>query len=83
MAERLERPHGKVDLGRSLDVAFMDAEFADLVERAKQADRKVGNCPPDFDPIADFAASLDEAYRVIRERKAAGGPGWTPKEPAK
>jgi hypothetical protein len=24
----------------------------------------------------DFAKSIDEAYRVIRERKAAGGKGW-------
>jgi len=23
--------------------------------------------------------SLEEAYRVIRERVAAGGPGWEPK----
>jgi len=27
----------------------------------------------------DFAKSLDEACRVIRERKAAGGEGWKPK----
>jgi len=27
----------------------------------------------------DFSRSIDEAYRVIRERMAAGGPGWTPK----
>ena len=40
-------------------------------------------CPPrsedvsdDYDPTADFAASIDECYRAIRERVAAGGPGW-------
>ena len=27
----------------------------------------------------DFAKSIDEAYRVIRERMAKGGPGWTQK----
>jgi hypothetical protein len=44
--------------------------------------RWVGNSPqPNFDPVADFAGSLDEAYRAIRKRQAAGGPGWTPKEP--
>ncbi len=26
----------------------------------------------------DFSKSIDEAYRVIRERVAAGGKGWTP-----
>jgi len=26
----------------------------------------------------DFARSIDEAYAVIRERKANGGKGWTP-----
>ena len=35
----------------------------------------------DFDAIDDFAKSLEEAYRAIRERKANGGEGWIPKEP--
>ena len=41
------------------------------------------SCPlsAHYDPTADFAGSLDDAYRAIRERQAAGGPGWTPKEP--
>ena len=30
----------------------------------------------DYDATADFAASIDECYRAIRERVAAGGPGW-------
>ena len=30
----------------------------------------------DYNPTADFSASVDECYRVIRERVAAGGPGW-------
>ena len=33
----------------------------------------------DYDSDDDFAKSLDEAYRVIRERRAAGGKGWEPK----
>jgi len=32
----------------------------------------------DYNPEDDFARSIEEAYRVIRERKANGGPGWTP-----
>jgi N6-adenosine-specific RNA methylase IME4 len=35
--------------------------------------------PPDnYNATDDFARSIDEAYRVIRERKANGGKGWTP-----
>jgi len=31
-----------------------------------------------YDATDDFARSIDEAYRVIRERKANGGKGWEP-----
>ena len=30
----------------------------------------------DYDAQGDFAKSLEEGYRAIRERVAAGGPGW-------
>jgi hypothetical protein len=30
----------------------------------------------EYDGAEDFARSIDEAYREIRERKAKGGPGW-------
>ena len=40
-------------------------------------------CPPrsegendDYNPTADFAASIDECYRAIRARVLAGGSGW-------
>lgn len=32
-----------------------------------------------YQPRDDFARSIDECYRVIRERMAAGGKGWEPK----
>jgi N6-adenosine-specific RNA methylase IME4 len=32
-----------------------------------------------YDGNDDFAKSLEEGYRAIRERVAAGGPGWIPK----
>jgi hypothetical protein len=32
----------------------------------------------DYDGADDFARSIDECYRAIRERKAKGGPGWEP-----
>jgi hypothetical protein len=31
-----------------------------------------------YDPVDDFARSIDEAYAVIRARMANGGKGWTP-----
>jgi len=34
---------------------------------------------PEYDAQDDFAKSLEEGYRAIRERVAAGGPGWVPK----
>jgi len=37
------------------------------------------NMLTDYNANDDFAKSVDEAYRVIRERKAAGGEGWKPK----
>jgi hypothetical protein len=30
----------------------------------------------EYDGADDFARSIDECYRAIRERKAKGGPGW-------
>ena len=33
----------------------------------------------EYDGRDDFARSIDEAYALIRERKAAGGAGWEPK----
>ena len=31
-----------------------------------------------YDANDDFGKSIEEAYRVIRERKANGGKGWEP-----
>jgi len=30
----------------------------------------------EYDATDDFARSIEEAYRAIRERKANGGKGW-------
>jgi hypothetical protein len=35
---------------------------------------------PPYDADADFSGSIEDAYRAVRERVAAGGPGW-PREP--
>lgn len=44
-----------------------------MVER-EQADQV-----DEYDAADDVTKSFEEAYRVIRERKAAGGQGWEPK----
>jgi len=36
--------------------------------------------PDDYDAEDDFGKSIEECYRVIRERMAAGGKGWEPKD---
>ena len=33
-----------------------------------------------YNATDDFAKSIDEAYRAIRERMRNGGPGWTQKD---
>lgn len=38
------------------------------------------NKPAEYDADKDLAGSLDVGYAAIRERMAAGGPGWTPRE---
>lgn len=71
-------------IARSIDEAVAILGERGLIDPKVEVcgKRWVGNSPrPNFDPTADFVGSLDEAYRVIRERKAAGGSGWTPKEP--
>jgi len=35
----------------------------------------------DYDAEDDFSRSIDECYRVIRERVARGGPTWEPQIP--
>jgi N6-adenosine-specific RNA methylase IME4 len=38
--------------------------------------------PAEYYANKDFADSLNEGYRAIRERMAAGGPGWEPTPPS-
>lgn len=50
-------------------------------ELARRTDSHLRGIPKadDYDPTDDVTKSFEEAYRVIRERIANGGPGWTPK----
>jgi hypothetical protein len=40
---------------------------------------EVDKFEPEYDAQDDFAKSLEEGYRAIRERVAAGGRPWVPK----
>ena len=60
---------------RSVDEAMRIIAAHGLIEPGVEVSK--GN----YDPAADLAGSLGEAYRTIRERKRKGGPGWTPKAP--
>jgi N6-adenosine-specific RNA methylase IME4 len=59
--------------------------YADLFSRYRHNDNwdcHGAEAPPlekPYDAADDFARSLQEGYRVIRERVVAGGPGWTPR----
>jgi ParB/RepB/Spo0J family partition protein len=61
--------------------------YADIFSRYQHNDK--WDChgdeapPPEkpYDAADDFAKSYEVALDAIRERKAAGGPGWTPREP--
>ena len=33
---------------------------------------------PEYDAAKDMAASIEACYRAIKERQAAGGPGFDP-----
>jgi len=37
---------------------------------------QINKFDPPYDPQDDLAKSINEGYRAIRARKAAGGPGW-------
>jgi DNA N-6-adenine-methyltransferase (Dam) len=69
-----EPGHGVVliGMGEVANVALERSELGFFVRI-----RGVSQAP--YDGIDDFAKSLDDGYRAIRARVAAGGKGWTPK----
>jgi DNA N-6-adenine-methyltransferase (Dam) len=69
-----EPGHGVVliGMGEVANVALERSELGFFVRI-----RGVSQAP--YDGIDDFAKSLDDGYRAIRARVAAGGKGWMPK----
>jgi DNA modification methylase len=76
-----------VKLGRKFIGIEIEAAYFDIACRRIQAALDAPDLfiePPnpakqeafDYDKNKDLANSLDEGYATIRERVAAGGPGW-------
>jgi DNA modification methylase len=65
-------------LQRNAILIELNPNYADMSQRRITDDAPLFAQVNDYDATDDFARSIDEAYRVIRERKANGGPGWTP-----
>jgi DNA modification methylase len=71
-------------LGRGAVLVELNPQYVEAIKA-----RLVREMPPDangadadgYDANADFAASINVAYEAIRDRVAAGGPGYTPQPP--
>lgn len=59
----------------TVEIAAAAAKLDAAMEAVKRY--LAGQPPPDdYDGQKDFSGSLDEGYRAVRERVAAGGAGW-------
>lgn len=73
-----------IEMGRRFVGAELKSSYyRQAVDNLRLAESNYGRRElfDNYDADKDFAGSLNEGYRAIRERVAAGGPGWTPKEP--
>jgi hypothetical protein len=74
-AKRLPMMHRQGWEGRKANSGMAFAWF--IWDRAHRGPTTIDRLHWDqYDGADDFAKSIDEAYRIIRERKAAGGKGW-------
>lgn len=65
-------------LQRNAILIELNPAYAEMGKRRITDDAPLFAAVDEYDGTDDFARSIDEAYRVIRERKAAGGKGWEP-----
>jgi DNA modification methylase len=63
-------------LQRNAILIELNPEYAAMMRRRIENDAPLFAHVNDYDATDDFARSIEEAYRVIRERKANGGKGW-------
>lgn len=43
---------------------------------ARRRSRHIDRLMAEYDTQQDFSRSITEGFKIIRERKASGGPGW-------
>jgi len=63
-------------LGRNAILIELNPKYVEMAERRIKDDLPLFANVDTYDAFDDFGRSIDECYRVIRERKAAGGKGW-------
>jgi DNA modification methylase len=63
-------------LGRNAILIELNPEYAEMAKRRIYDDAPLFADVDEYNAEDDFARSIDEAYAVIRARKAAGGKGW-------
>jgi DNA modification methylase len=77
---------GRRFIGIEIEPRYFDIACRRIEEATRQPDLFVARPEPpvqavfDYDAAKDFGGSIDECYREVRERVAAGGPTWEPKE---
>lgn len=82
---RLGRPSSAIyrrahALGLPLRVPLRDRLEGVKLDTLKKRERRARRrAQQGYDAQDDFAKSLDVGYAAIRERMAAGGPGWEPR----
>lgn len=76
---------GRKFIGIEIEPKYFEIACRRVTEALRQPDFFVERPAPPvqetftYDAHKDAEGAFTEAYRAIRERKAAGGPGWTPK----
>lgn len=72
----------QADIRRRMSLVLggpIERRHASIKEKLKGKPEDHGPLFDTYDGQQDLSRGLDAAYEAIRERKAAGGPGWVPK----
>lgn len=73
---RWRDPNGR-EFGKS-NLRFKTTQAFRWLARGYRHEFRLDVTPHDYDPQKDFGGSIDDCYRAVRERMAAGGPSWIP-----
>jgi hypothetical protein len=81
---RLGRPSSAIyrrahALGLPLRIPLRERLYGVNLRTLKRREQRARRRAREYDGQDDFAKSLEVGYAAIRERQAAGGPGWEPR----